>query len=127
MAPFARRRPSSVATAAWTKSKQRHIGPTPDLEALELGLSPATGLTSFGPGAVVIDMGQPTQTVGNLLKPDGMVYDLVQNQHIPFDRGVNSDKAVFGSDFTDGGQSYSGGSFIIEASFDTAAASAIAK
>jgi hypothetical protein len=54
-------------------------------------------------------------TIANSLKPDGMVYDLVQNRHIPVDRAINPGKAVFGADFTTGGKSYPGGSFIIEA------------
>jgi uncharacterized repeat protein (TIGR01451 family) len=88
---------------------------------------PVTGLTSFAPGAFVIDMGQATQTVANSLKPYGMVYDLMQNQHIPVDWAINPNKAVFGADFSAGGKSYSGGPFIIEAPFAAAAAATIAK
>ena len=90
-------------------------------------MAPVTGLTSFAAGAYVIDMGQATQTVANSLKPYGMVYDLVENQHIPVDWAINPNKAVFGADFTAGGKSYSGGSFIIEAPFAAAAQSTIAK
>jgi uncharacterized repeat protein (TIGR01451 family) len=86
-----------------------------------------SGLTSFAPGAFVIDMGQATQTVANSLKPYGMVYDLVQNQHIPVDWAINPNKPVFGADFSAGGKSHSGGPFIIEAPFATAAAATIAK
>jgi hypothetical protein len=42
---------------------------TPHPIALELRLAPVTGVTSFGPGAYVIDMGQATQTVAISLRP----------------------------------------------------------
>jgi hypothetical protein len=71
-------------------------------------------------------MGQPTQTIANSLTPYGMVYDLVQNQHIPIDWARNPNNPVFGADFTAGGKSYLGGSFIIEAAFAAAAQSTIA-
>jgi hypothetical protein len=90
-------------------------------------MAPVTGLTSFTPGADVIDMGYAMQTVANSLQTYGMVYDLVENQHIPVDRAINPNKVVFGSDFTAGGKSYSGGSFIIEAHFVAAAQATIAK
>ena len=38
---------------------------------------------SFVPGALIVDMGQTTQTVGNALKPYGLVYDLVTNFKVP--------------------------------------------
>jgi hypothetical protein len=88
---------------------------------------PVTGLTSFAPGDYVIDMRQATQTVANSLKPYGMVYALVENQHISVEWPINPNKAAFGADFTAGSKSYSGGSFIIEAPFATAAASTIAR
>ncbi|MBO0700434.1 MAG: hypothetical protein J2P46_18700, partial [Zavarzinella sp.] len=97
------------------------------LEALESRAMPVTGLTTFAPGAYIIDMGQATQTVANSLKPYGLVYDLVQNQHIPVDWAINPNKGVFGADFTAGGVTYSGGPFIIEAPFAAAAAATIAK
>src|SRR5262245_26803867 len=72
-------------------------------------------------------MGQPTQTIANALKPCGMVSDLVPNQHIPVDWVINPSKAILGADFTAAGKSYSGGSFIIEASFIAAAQTTVVR
>jgi hypothetical protein len=65
-------------------------------------------------------MGHAMRTIANSHKPHGVVFDLVQKQHISVDWAINLNKAVFGSDFTAGGKSYSGGSFIIEAAFAAA-------
>ena len=118
--------PGSTATAVRHKDKRRRRGRRPHFEALEPRVTPVTGLTSFAPGAYVIDRGQPTQTIANSLKPYGRVYDLVQNQHIPVDGAINPDKAVFGGDFTTGGKSYSGGPFLLDAPV-AAAQSTVAK
>jgi uncharacterized repeat protein (TIGR01451 family) len=109
------------------KARPRYRFVRLELEPLESRTTPVTGMTSFAPGAYVIDMGQATQTVANSLKPYGMVYDLVQNQHIPVDWAINPNKAIFGADFSAGGQSYSGGPFVIEAPFAAAAAATITK
>jgi hypothetical protein len=109
------KRPGSTGTAVRHKDKRRRHGRRPHLDALEPRVTSGNGLTSFAPGADVIDRGQPTQTIANSLKPYGMVYHLVQNQHIPVDGAINPDKAVFGTDFTAGGKSYSGGPFLLEA------------
>ncbi len=34
-------------------------------------------ITSFSPGAYIIDMGQNVQTIGNGIKPYGLVYQLI--------------------------------------------------
>ena len=67
-----------------------------------------TGLTSFAPGAYVIDMGETSQAVANSLRPYGILYDLVENQHIPVDWAINPNKSFFRVDFTAGCKSYPG-------------------
>jgi uncharacterized repeat protein (TIGR01451 family) len=131
--PFARKRPSSVPTAVRQKDKPRRSGVRLLLEALEPRVNPVTGLTSFAPGAFVIDMGQPTQTVGNALKPYGLVYDMVTNFKVPVNWAINPAKTTFHLDpgdptpvdftatITTGTKNYSGGSFIIDAAFLTPA------
>src|SRR4051812_30762464 len=96
-----------------------------DLEALERRECPATGV--FTPGAYLIDMGQATQTVGNALKPYGLIYDLVTNYKVPVNWAINPAKTTFRInagdpipvDFTatttTGVKNYGGGSFIIDA------------
>jgi hypothetical protein len=93
--------------------------------------SAATGF--FEAGAYVIDMGQPTQTVDNALKPYGLVYDLVTNYKVPVNWAINPAKTTFRLDdgdpipvdftatTTTGTKIYSGGSFIIDAAFLTPA------
>lgn len=76
-------------------------------------VSAATASTSFGPGAYVIDMGQATQTIENGLKPYGLVYQLIITEGIPVQWAIDPAKSKDGADFTAGGKSYKGGSFII--------------
>jgi hypothetical protein len=56
------------------KYVRRRCGWRLDLEILESRVTPASGLVSFAPGSILVDMGQSTQTVGNALKPYGLVY-----------------------------------------------------
>jgi hypothetical protein len=76
-------------------------------------------------GAYAIDMGQPTQTVANGLKPYGLVYELVVKKAIPVKWAIDPNKTREGVDFTANGKPYKGGSFIITAEYATDAASTI--
>src|SRR6202008_4564785 len=100
------RRSVAVATPfrqwLFRSQKRTRRGPAPfpkryrpplGLEALESRYAPAA--TTFNPGAYIIDMGQPTQTVGNALKPYGLVYDLVTNYKVPVDWAIKSTKTTF--------------------------------
>jgi hypothetical protein len=73
-------------------------------------------------GAYIIDMGQPTQTIANGLKPYGLIYELVLKKGIPVKWAINPNKAREGIDFA----SYKGGPFIIEKEFAADAATTIA-
>src|SRR5262249_14165126 len=113
------------------KNKRRCSGLKLALEALESRVTPV--LTTFAPGAYLIDMGQATQTIGNALKPYGLVYDMVTNFKVPVNWAINPAKTTFHLDAGDaipvdftattttGTKSYSGGSFIIDAGFLTPA------
>jgi hypothetical protein len=80
--------------------------------------------TTFIAGAYIIDMGQPTQTIKNGLKPYGLVYQLIITAVTPVNWAINSSKVKDGIDFTAstsaGSKSYSGGSFIISSEYITA-------
>lgn len=76
-------------------------------------------------GSYIIDMGQPTQTVANGLKPYGLVYDLVKNQKVPVAWAINPTKAKDGVDFSYNAKSYRGGPFIIEGTYVTSAVAAV--
>src|SRR5262245_20927497 len=95
-------------------------------------------LQTFAPGSLIVDMGQPTQTVGNALKPYGLVYDMVTNFKVPVNWAINPAKTTFRLDAGDpipvdftatittgpnttGPKNYSGGSFIIDTAFLTPA------
>jgi uncharacterized repeat protein (TIGR01451 family) len=80
----------------------------------------------FAPGAYIVDMGQPTQTVANGLKPYGLVYELVVKQGIPVKWAISATKSRGGVDFTANGKSYQGSAFIIPAELASQAASTIA-
>jgi hypothetical protein len=86
---------------------------------------------TFKAGSYVIDMGRPTQTNGNALKPYGLIYDLVTNYHVPVNWAINPAKTTFRLDAGDpipvdftatttaGVKSYGGGSFIVDVGFLT--------
>ena len=69
-------------------------------------------------------MGVTPQTVGNGLKPYGMVYDLVKNYNVPIKWVINPSKAKDGVDFSYNGSAYKGGPFIIPADYRSAAVNA---
>ncbi|MBO0812946.1 MAG: hypothetical protein J2P23_13000, partial [Microlunatus sp.] len=81
---------------------------------------------NIGSGAYIIDMGQPTQTIANSLRPYGMVYDLMVNHQIPVLWAISNTKARDGVDFTAGGKDYSGGSFVIAPQYASEAAATVA-
>jgi hypothetical protein len=88
--------------------------------------APAMAATeNFAAGAYIIDMGQPTQTVANGLKPYGLLYELAVNRGIPVRWAIEPSKAKNGIDFVAGGKNYLGSAFIIPKEFATDAATAI--
>jgi uncharacterized repeat protein (TIGR01451 family) len=95
---------------------------------LQLLTSPAAlaANETIAAGAYIIDMGQPTQTVANGLKPYGLVYELVVKNAIPVQWAIDPNKIKDGADFMANGKIYRGGSFIITAAYATEAASIIA-
>src|SRR5262249_57996228 len=105
--------------------------PRPPFECREPRVTPV--MTSFATGSYVIDMGQATQSVGNALKPYGLVYDMVTNFKVPVNWAINPAKTTFRLDagdaipvdftatITTGTKSYSGGSLIIHSAFLTPA------
>jgi uncharacterized repeat protein (TIGR01451 family) len=128
-----RQRPGSTGPAARPKETRPRRGLWLRIDTLESRIAPVSGLISFAPGANIIDMGQPTQTVGNALKPYGLVYDLVTNFKVPVDWAINPAKTTyrlnpgdpipvdFTATITTGTKNYSGGSFIIDPGFLTPA------
>lgn len=87
---------------------------------------PAAAATeTFNAGAYIIDMGQPTQTIANGLKPYGLVYDLVVKQAIPVKWAIDPAKVRDGADFSANGKIYKGGTFIIPAEYAAAAATTV--
>lgn len=75
-------------------------------------------------GSFIVNMGVTPQTVGNALKPYGMIYDLIKNYKVPIMWSINPGKAKDGVDFTYNGVDYKGGPFIIPAMYRTAAVNA---
>lgn len=79
--------------------------------------SATAGVEPIETGSYIINMGVMPQTIGNGLKPYGLVYDLVKNYQIPIKWVINSTKTKDGVDFVHNGISYSGGAFIILARY----------
>ncbi|HOW26547.1 MAG TPA: Ig-like domain-containing protein [Bacteroidales bacterium] len=86
------------------------------------GLSFVTQLnaqTTFPSGSFIVNMGVTPQTIGNGLKPYGLIYDLVKNYNVPIYWYINQAKAKDGVDFTYNGIQYKGGTFLVSQSYIT--------
>lgn len=117
-----RRTPRALRAAA--RRPASRIGRSLLLESLEPRVLLA--MDTFAAGSLIIDMGQSTQTIGNALKPYGLVYDLVTNYKVPVNWAINPAKTTFRlnpgdpipfdftATITTGTKSYAGGSFIID-------------
>ena len=75
-------------------------------------------------GSFIVNMGITPQTVGNGLKPYGMIYDLLKNYGVTVHWSINPAKVKDGIDFSHNGIDYRGGTFIIPAEYRTAAVNA---
>lgn len=73
--------------------------------------------TTFKSGTAIIDMGSATPTVQNSLKPYGLIYALLKNNHVPISCVINAGKVKDGIDFVYNGKSYKGGTFIVSADY----------
>ena len=72
---------------------------------------------TLSPGSFIVSMGESPQTIGNALKPYGLIYDLIRNNQVPVKWIINSTKQKDGVDFTYNGKQYKGGTFIIPAEY----------
>ena len=72
---------------------------------------------TFNSGAYIIDMGDPSPTYDNGLKPYGLIYQLLVNHNVPVKWAINESKSKDGIDFSIGSDNYSGGPFIIAAEY----------
>ena len=72
-------------------------------------------------GSFIINMGVTPQTIGNGLKPYGLIYDLIKNNGVPIKWVINPGKGKDGIDFSHNGIDYRGGTFIVPAPYRTAA------
>lgn len=75
--------------------------------------------TSFKKGSAIIDVGSTTPTIGNSLKPYGLIYALLKNHNVPVNCVIDPNKVKDGIDFTYSGKSYRGGPFIISVDYLT--------
>jgi len=75
------------------------------------------GIKVISSGSYIINMGVEPQTVGNALKPYGLVYKLVSEYKVPVIWSIKNDKGLGVGDFTYDGDTYKGGPFIIEEKF----------
>ncbi|TDO23585.1 Ig-like domain-containing protein [Sediminibacterium goheungense] len=75
--------------------------------------------TTFKKGSAIIDVGSATPTIGNSLKPYGLIYALLKNHNVPVNCVIDPNKVKDGIDFTYSGKSYRGGPFIISVDYLT--------
>jgi len=78
-----------------------------------------TQTETFATGSYIVNMGVTPQTVGNGLKPYGLIYDLLKNNKVPNDWVIKTGKSQDGVGFTYNGVDYKGGPFIIRAEYRT--------
>ncbi len=84
-------------------------------------VSAATTMTTVPAGSFIVNMGVVPQTVGNALKPYGLVYEMMITHGIPVLWVIEPSKPKDGIDFTYNGTDYRGGTFIIPSSYITQA------
>lgn len=84
----------------------------------------ASVIESISTGSYIINMGVTPQTVGNGLKPYGLIYELNTQYNVPVIWSIEPTKIKDGTDFTHNGVTYKGGTFIIEAEYITPAIAA---
>ena len=70
-------------------------------------------------GSLIVDMGVTPVTVGNALKPYGMIYELLNNYNVYVNWSILPGKGVGGIDFSHNGKDYIGGPFIIPPEYRT--------
>ncbi len=80
--------------------------------------------TTIPPGSFIVNMGVVPQTIGNALKPYGMIYELIYTYHVPIKWVIASGKVKDGVDFNYNGIDYKGGPFIITAEYRSATVNA---
>jgi len=76
-----------------------------------LNVKPA--IATIASDSYIINMGVTPQTIGNGLKPYGLIYDLVNNYQVPVIWSINAAKTKDGIDFSYNGTDYKGGTFVI--------------
>ena len=81
-------------------------------------------MTTIPSGSFIINMGIVPQTVGNGLKPYGMIFDLISNYKIPIKWIISSGKVKDGIDFSYNGTDFKGGPFIVTTDYRSAAVNA---
>jgi hypothetical protein len=72
---------------------------------------------TFPSGSLIVNMGIVPQTIGNALKPYGMIYSLISNQGVPVNWIIDNTKLKDGTDFTYNGYDFKGGPFVISAEY----------
>ncbi len=108
-------------------NRKENIFLTPELNAPAAPPAPAVS-TSFSEtdtsvstfikkGSFIIDMGSTPQSIGNGVKPYGLVYTLIKDHQVPVEWVINNSKAKEGIDFSHDNRDYSGGPFIIREEF----------
>ena len=76
-------------------------------------------------GSYIVDMGSLSPTIGNSLKPYGLIFDLTSNYQVPVKIAIRMDKEKDEIDFSHEGRDYRGAPFIISAEYRTDSVNAV--
>lgn len=94
---------------------------------VSINKSYGTTIETINPGSFIINMGITPQTIGNGLKPYGLIYELTVKHNVPVKWVIEPSKIKDGADFTYNGYDFKGGPYIIPAEYiDSTIASIIA-
>lgn len=103
------------------KTKCTHVIPLLFFFLVGFNLPSFAILDTIPKGSYLINMGITPQTIGNGLKPYGLIFDMIKNFKVPVKLVINPSKLKDGIDFTHNGINYSGGTYIIAFEFRTTA------
>ncbi|MEQ9578380.1 MAG: gliding motility-associated C-terminal domain-containing protein [Marinoscillum sp.] len=86
---------------------------------------PQSKLETIPAGSYIVDMGSLSPTIGNSLKPYGLIFDLTSNYQVPVKIAIRMDKEKDEIDFSHEGRDYRGAPFIISAEYRTDSVNAV--
>ncbi len=107
-------------TGIFNRVEENFLAPEPEApEALSVSSldSDTSELKLITKGSFIIDMGFTPQSIGNGVKPYGLIYALIENHQVPVEWVIKNSKTKDEIDFSHNTKDYAGGPFIIREEF----------